>query len=121
MDNKYNIDFSAKTLSSYFRKLTNGCFKILPLYDGLDVKTKEVIYSPEEAHEMYLKYLQNFIYEVCGGYILFNESEKFLTLLTSLESMMTIPVNEKGKLKPLVFSCINICKKLERGCTDEIL
>jgi hypothetical protein len=121
MDNKYSLTFSPKTLSAYYKKLIDSYYILLPLYEGLDHKTKQVIYKSEKAHEMYLDYLGNFIHEICGGYMLFNESEHFLTLLTSLESMTTFGLNEKKKLKSLVFKCIDILKKLERGCQNEIL
>jgi hypothetical protein len=112
--NKYGIELSPKLLSQYFNKLIGDHYKILPLIEGRNFKTKEIVHTPEQAYKMFKEYLNNYVYEICGGYALFDNSEYFLTLLNNLEGMKKIQINEHAQLKSLVMKSINICKKLKQ-------
>ena len=111
--NKYDLEISEETLNKYFDNLIGDFYKILPIYEGRDMKTKQVIYSKEEAHEQFVKYVKNFIVEICGGYYLFDDNMYFLKLLNILEGMCELSQDEHCKLKSLVFNCISVCKKIK--------
>ncbi len=111
--NKYDLEISEELLDKYYDNLIGDFYKILPIFEGRDIKNKEVVYTKEEAYLQFQKYISNFIVEICGGYYLFNDSMYFLKLLNILEGMYVISQEDHCKLKSLVFNCISICKKLK--------
>lgn len=117
MINKYKIEMSKELLLDYYDSLINDCFKLLPLYEGIDFSTKRVIYSPVEAHKQYKKYLSSFITEVFGSYYMF-ENIYLLKLTNNLEGMLNIEISEHDKIKQLVFKCISIINKLKEEIKD---
>ena len=116
--NKYNIEMPNELVVKYYDNLIKDFYKCLPIFEGCNFRNKEIIHSPEEAYKQYLKYVENFISEINGGYSLFDENVNFLRLLISLESMLLIEMNEHDKLESLVFKCINICNKLKEEIGD---
>lgn len=118
IEGKYKLSFSKELLIDYYDNLLNDCFKLLPIYEGRDFKTKKIIYTPEEAHKNYIAYLSSFLNEICGGYYMFNNIY-FLKLMTNLSGMMSIKINEHRKLKPLVFKCINLINKLKEEIDND--
>ena len=112
------IEVSKELLIDYYNSLIGDCYKILPLYEGLDILTKKVIYSREEAYQQYKKYLVGFLNEIYGSYYML-DSIYLLKLFANLEGMLTIGLDEHDKLKSLVFKCIGIVNKLKEGVVDD--
>ena len=113
--NKYGMELSQEIFELYYDNLIGGFYKILPLFEGLDVKSKEVIHDKDKAYDQFQKYITNFIVEICGGYYMFENNVKFLKLVNILEGMQHIEYDEHKKLKSSVFNCISICNKLKEG------
>ena len=109
---KYGVKISDDSLIKYYHGLIKDFFKILPIFEGRDVKTKSVIYSQEESYNQYKKYIHNFTIEICGAYHIFHEELYFLKLLNILEGMSNSKINDHAHLKSLVFHCIDITKKM---------
>ena len=86
-----------------------------PIYEQKNLYG-DIVYSENEAYIMFQEYIKNFVYELCGAFYIFDNSEYFLTILNVAEGMKQIQIGEHAQLKKLVMKCINICKKLsERG------
>lgn len=115
MDCKYDISITKDLWVKYCDILIGQFYKIIPIYEGVDFKSKKILYNVEEAYEQYKKYIDNFIIEMQGGYYLFSKNEYFFKLLSYIESMSQLKINEHKKLKSIVFSCINIIKKMKEA------
>jgi hypothetical protein len=115
MINKYGIEIPNELYKTYCKKLIGDFYKLLPISEGKD-KTGKIIYSEDEAYKMFQDYLKSFVYELCGAFYIFDDSEYFLTVLNIAEGMKKIQKDQHKELKSLVMKCISICKKLsERG------
>lgn len=101
-------------LFEYYDSLISRFFKILPIFEGKDVFTKEKIYSNDVAIENYKKYIENFIVEIYGTTKII-DNILLIRLLTILVGMEALNENEHRKVKACVFNCIDICKKLKEG------
>jgi hypothetical protein len=100
-------------LIKYYKNLINSVFKLLPLYNGEQYKTKEIIYSSENAFKNYQIYLSNLLVEIYGNNQLFFQSDNSIKLISILKGMIQeIQPNEHKKVKRLTMECINICKKI---------
>jgi hypothetical protein len=106
------IEVSKELLFDYYSSLVNECFKLLPVFEGRDLKTNKIIHSKEVAYLQYKKYLVSFLNEIYGSYYML-DSIYLLRLLANLEGMLGIQLNEHDKLKSLVFKCIGIVNKLK--------
>lgn len=103
-----NIEF----LKQYYKSLIGKCFKVLPLYEGKDMYSKQIIYSSDKAFENYQQYLSNLIIEVSGSEIFFN-SVNSIEILNKLNgAFKEIGVDEHFKLKPIIMDCISLCNKV---------
>ena len=106
------MKISNELLIQYYKSLINNYFKILPLFEGRDLQTKQIIYTQEQAYEMFQKYIQNFIIEVCGSNELFIVNVNSIKLLSLLRGMQEIQIGEHKKTKSVVMSCIDLCNKV---------
>jgi hypothetical protein len=101
---------------AYYKNLLNACWKALPIYEGKDIKTKMVVYSPEEAFNQFQKYISNLLVEIYGNSGLFFKSVHSMQLIGILRGMLQeIKINsdeEHKKIKPLIFKCTNLCEKM---------
>lgn len=108
-----------KLLIDYYRKLINSIFKIIPLYNGEEYKTKKIIYSSEEAFNNYQIYLSNLLVELHGN-IQFIQSDNSVKLINILKGMIQqIEINENKKVKRLTMESINLCKKIIKEIETE--
>lgn len=99
-------------LIKYYKSLINSIYKILPLFEGSKYKSKEIIYSSEEAFKNYQIYLSNLLVELHGNSQFFY-SETSVKLINILKGMIQqIKPEEHQKLKRLVMESINLCKKI---------
>jgi len=112
MMNKHNIEILKETRIKYYHNLIKDFFKILPIYEGRDVRTKLIVYTAEESYNQYKKYIYNFTVEICGAYNNFHEDLCFLKLSNILEGMSNLNIDNHANLRSLVFHCIDICKKM---------
>jgi hypothetical protein len=100
-------------LIKYYKGLINSIFKAMPLYEGLKYKSKEVVYSSEEAYKNYQIYLSNLIVEIYGNSQLFFYSDNSIKLISLLRGMIQeIKLNEQQRVSRLTKECINLCKKI---------
>jgi hypothetical protein len=105
-------NINKELIIQYYKLLVGNCFKILPIYEGKDVYSKEVVYLPESAFSNYQKYVANLIVELCGSDIFFTSvnSVRIVSILRGV--LKEVNVNEHQKLKPLVMECIKLCNKI---------
>lgn len=99
-------------LIKYYKGLINSIFKLIPLYNGEKYKSREIIYSPEEAFENYQIYLSNLIVEMYGNSIFFTSDNSVKLLSINVGMIQQIHPNENQKVKRLVMESINLCKKI---------
>ncbi len=99
-------------LIKYYKGLINSCFKIIPLYNGEEYKSRKIIYTPEEAFKNYQIYLSNLIVEMYGNSIFFTSDNSVKLLSISIGMIQQIKQNENQKVKRLVMESINLCKKI---------
>lgn len=100
-------------LIKYYKGLINSIYKLLPLYEGCKFKSKDIIYTPEEAYKNYQIYLTNLIVEIYGNSQLFFQSENSMKLISILRGMIQeIKLDEHQTVKRLTMECINLCKKI---------
>lgn len=97
-------------LIKYYKKLINNIYKNLPLFEGVKYKTKEVIYTPEEAYRNYQIHLSNLLVEIYGNCQLFFYSDNSIKLASIMKGM--IAETEHDSIKRLTMECINLCKKI---------
>lgn len=99
-------------LIKYYKNLINSIFKLIPLMNGEEYKTRKIIYSPEESFKNYQIYLSNLIVEMYGSSVFFtsDNSVKLLSIITGM--IQQIKVGENQKVKRLTIESINLCKKI---------
>jgi hypothetical protein len=100
-------------LIKYYKGLINSIFKLIPIINGEKYKSREIIYSQDEAFKNYQIYLGNLLVEIHGNCELFFQSDNSIKLISILKGMIQqIQVGENQKVKRLTIECINICKKI---------
>ena len=112
---KYNetLKIPNEVLVKYYKRMINSFFKILPIYQGMDSKTKRVVYLPHVAYEQFQQYVSNLLVEIYGNSGLFFESEYSVQIVSILRGILIdIKMDELKRLKPLVFQCISLCNKV---------
>jgi hypothetical protein len=99
-------------LLQYYDGLIDSIFKLIPLANGERYKSREIIYSPEEAYRNYKSYIENLIIEVCGNSIFFCSvnSIKLISILRGMANEITLA--SLNKVKNLTRNCIDVCKKI---------
>lgn len=112
-NNKYSVDISGDSMLRYCDGMVSDCYKLLGIFEGKDPITKKVIYDKYDAYGHYMRYLDNFCVEIWGAYEVFSSNEHFMKLAITLEGMKKIGIDEHHKLRPLVFNCISLCKKVK--------
>ena len=99
-------------LIKYYKNLINSIFKLIPIINGEKYKSREVIYSQEEAFKNYQIYLGNLIVEMYGNSIFFTSDNSIKLLSITIGMIQQIQVGENQKVKRLTIECINLCKKI---------
>lgn len=109
-----------EVLIKYYKNLINSIFKLIPIYAGEKYKSREIIYSPEEAFKNYQIYLSNLIVEMYGNSVFFtsDNSVKLLAIITGM--IQQIQVGENQKVKRLTIDCINTCKKIIKEMEEDV-
>lgn len=111
--NKYNFPIKRQCFEDYIKLLMNLVFKTLPVYEGRDAKTKQIIYTPEQAYSHFQMHLEELIIEVTGDYYIYNDDPKFLQLLSILDGLRDVQINQHQIVRSIVFKCMNICEELK--------
>lgn len=99
-------------LIKYYKGLINSIFKLIPLYNGEEYKSRKIIYSSDEAFKNYQIYLSNIIVEMYGNSIFFTSDNSVKLLSIVIGMIQQIQPNEHKKIKRLTMECINLCKKI---------
>ena len=110
--NKYNLPIGKQCFEDYIDRLIGKLFKILPIYEGKAIY-KEIIYTPEQAYQHYKIHLEEVIVEIVGDYYLYNNNSKFLELLSILEGLKNVGIDEHQTVRAMVFKCTNLCSELK--------
>jgi hypothetical protein len=95
-------------LVKYYQRLKNDLYKALTIHEGRDSKTKQVVFTREDAYDMYSKYMQNLCIQVSGVNGICLDNVDSLTLLGIMLEMRGITIDEHSLLRTLVFKCINL-------------
>jgi len=99
-------------LIKYYKNLINSVFKILPIFENLDFKTKTIL-NRENGFRNFQVYIGNLLVEVHGNSTLFFCSSNSIKLVGILRGMLSeITIDDHKKVKSLTMECINICKKI---------
>ena len=112
MINVYGIDTPDQLVINYYKNLVGRIFSLLPSFEGRDVNTKEITFTPEESYEMFKSALENLIIEICGSNALFLVGEKSIKLLSIIRGLHEIQMNEHRRLKSAIFTCTDLCSKI---------
>lgn len=104
IDNEITI--SGEVLIVYHNRMKNKIFKALAIFEGRDYQSKKVTMPKDEALREFQKYTNNLVYEISGCKRLFEENEKYVSLLALIVELHTRK-NHKD-VKNIVFMCINI-------------
>lgn len=111
--NKYGIELPESLVIQYYDDLIGNIFKILPIFEGRSCITKDITLKKEEAYEQFMKYVQNLSFEIAGADCIFTNNRQFIKLLSNIEGMQKIKIDEHKKLRSLWLNCIDICKKMK--------
>lgn len=97
---KYNADIPNETILKNIDKITNQIFKLLP--------------SREEGGDWKAP-LQNLIIEIVGINNLFNGQYDLLPLLSKMEALLTLDMDEDFFLfRKTIFECLGLMNELKR-------
>ena len=98
LQNKYDFEFSAETISVDLKRLTNQLWKLIPM---------------REHQEDWKKQIDTVIIEIAGLHEIFM-SPLFLQILSKLEGMRAFEMNFE-LFRKTVFECISLLQELNRG------
>jgi hypothetical protein len=106
---KYNMKFST---DREIHSLQNQIFKLLPLYEGIDMSGK-VIYDEINAHINFKKNLTLLINKVVGASSIWFENQYFADLLYQLEGLSKYDYSH-AEIRQIIFYCTNdLCEKMK--------
>lgn len=117
--NEYNLPITRQCLEGYMELLINKIFKLLPTFEGKSSLNHQIIYTPEQAYKHFQSHLEEVILEVTGNYYLYNNSPKILELLTLLDGLRDVTLEDHQTVRTIVFKCTNICMELKETLNDE--
>lgn len=109
---KYGIEISDEIVLEILHNLPGKFYKLLPLYEGRDFHTKDIIYDEPDAFETFSRYLQKLIIEFSGSKLIFPDEKKFTEIFIILKGMEKINIGEHDKLKSIVMLCMNKIKEV---------
>jgi hypothetical protein len=102
-----------KLIIAYYKGLIGNFYKILPLYEGRDLKTKQIVYLPDIAYQNFQNYVSNLLVEVYGSSNLFFVNEYSIKIVSILQGILhKVEIDKHKKLKTLVFQCVSLCEKI---------
>lgn len=113
-----NIIIPNNLIIEYYNSLIGQVYRLMPLYEGKDWKTKEIIYDNAEAFNMFHKYVQNLIVEICGSNKIFIVNIDSIKILSKIRGLQDINEDEHSLLKSNVMTCINLCKKIIKNLEE---
>lgn len=96
----------------YYKGLVNSIFKLIPLFNGEKFRSREIIYSREDAYRNYQIYLSNLLVEVYGNsqFLCSDNSIKLTNILRGM--IQEIEIYDYDRVKRLTRQCIDLCKKI---------
>ena len=95
MKTKFDININNKLLIKYFIGMKNKIYKCLPMY--------------EEESPTLGQYLNNLLYELCGGAEIMEE-DIYVELINKLAYVNRLDTHEEYKRQ--IFDCLNTCEKI---------
>lgn len=124
MNSNIKFNVQEELLLKYWNSLQGGLYKILPIYEGRDLFSKNVVFSQEDAYNHFQQYVSSLLVEIYGNSKLFFETVHAVKIVSILRGILEeIKIDEHKKLRPLVFQCVNLCKKIsdELECDKSVL
>jgi len=112
MKSTLGIEIPDKLVVKYYERLIANLFAALNIYEGKDYITKTLKYEPQEACDMFLRYLENLILEVCGSNEVFIVNVNSLKILSIIRGLQTITLNQHKKVKSNLMSCMTLCERV---------
>lgn len=108
-------------LLEYYKKLKGSLFKIIPLYEGRDFKTRKVTLVPEAAFNSYKNYTSNLLVELHGNSSLFFVSAYSIKVFNIIRGMLLeVEMDEHERVKSCVMECINLCDKIMEEVRSDV-
>jgi hypothetical protein len=120
INNKYELKITKRLFDSYISLLIDSIFKLLPIYEGLS-KSKEIVYSSEQSYKHYQQHLEKILIEITGDYYIFYDIPEFIKLLTLIQGMIDINIDEHDTVRSMVFECIKICENIKNQTNENNL
>ena len=102
------VPINAEILHSYFKRLVNHFFKILPMRE-----------NNEESLATYLKSLQAELLGCKGLIVVLRDDPNYLTILAILQYLIDNTNCSVSEVKREVFRAISVCNKLQAKFLSE--
>jgi hypothetical protein len=112
MINVYGIETPDELVVKYYKTLIGRIYGLLPTFEGIDIKSKEIVFEPEESFQMFKSSLENLILEICGSNDIFLVGEKSIRLLSLIRGLQELSINDHSNLRSVVFLCTDLCSKI---------
>lgn len=102
------VPIKREIIRSYFKRLVNHFFKILPMREN----NEESLVTYMESLQIELLGCQNFI-------VTLKDDSNYLTILSILQYLIDNPECSVAQVKREVFRAISICNKMQAGFLSE--
>ena len=109
---KHGVLFTMTNKQEYFKKLLDRIFRLLPLYEGKDQTTKNIICSPGDAYSNFSNNLITVDTEIDGLMRDNIEDIEIQELSNLIKGMYEISIGEHNKVRVIVFAAIRLCKRI---------
>lgn len=99
----------------YWVKVVDMIFRLLPLYEGRDKDTKDIIYNPEEAYINFTNNVTTVTLELEGFCADQTDPEVCMglhQLINLIRGMKQLKIGEHNEVRAAIFSAIRKAKKL---------
>lgn len=94
----------------YIEVLVNKIYQLLPIYEGRDGATKEIVFINNEAYKQFRQRCIKLLTEI-RGLCHFIDSIGFIKISNMLAGMTEIGLDKHDQVKACVFECIELLKK----------
>lgn len=106
----YRGDGTVSHEKDYYIGLSDRCWKLLPIYEGIDTKGKK-IFDDETAFRNFEKNLDCLLIEIKGSIANYGTNsycEQVLNLLAGLKQEKNV---DHSTVKSVAIRCFNLCRK----------
>lgn len=103
--------------------LINQCWKILPIFEGKDIKGN-IVYSRDVAYEHYQKHLIFLSTKLLGASKIWQDNQYYVELVYLIEGMKDFKQDDHKQVKYIVNHCTNLINGMREAVLtdgDEVL